>query len=96
MIEEYINYIKTLFPQKSKIVVAMSGGVDSSLTAALIKRAGFETIGITLQLYKSPEIAKGKTCCAGKDIQDATNVALAESFPHYLSNTHIFLDLYEV
>lgn len=90
-LEEYIEYIKTLFKPGSKIVVAMSGGVDSSLTAALIKRAGFETIGITLQLYRSEAIAKGKTCCAGKDIQDAKNVALDEDFPHYvLDYTKIF------
>lgn len=90
MIEQYISYIKTLFPEKSKIVVAMSGGVDSSLTAALIKRAGFETIGVTLELYKS-NVTKGKTCCAGVDIQDAKSVAAAENFPHYvLDYTEIF------
>lgn len=91
MLEKYIEYIKTLFPSGSKIVVAMSGGVDSSLTAALIKRAGFETIGITLQLYRSEAVARGKTCCAGKDIMDAKNIAKAENFPHYvLDYTSLF------
>jgi tRNA-specific 2-thiouridylase len=84
MLDQYIEQVKKIFKPNSKVVVAMSGGVDSSLTAALIKRAGFETIGITLQLYKSENIAKGKTCCAGKDIQDAKNVAHAENFPHYV------------
>ena len=79
-----VAYIKNLFKPGSKIVVAMSGGIDSSFTAAIIKRAGFETIGVTLQLYRSPAIARGKTCCAGKDIQDAKNVANAENFPHYV------------
>lgn len=86
-----IEYIKTLFKPKSRIVVAMSGGIDSSFTAAIIKRAGFETIGVTLQLYRGEAIARGKTCCAGKDIQDAKNVAYAESFPHYvLDYTKVF------
>lgn len=90
-IEQYTSYMKELFEPGSKIVVAMSGGVDSSLTAALIKRAGFETIGITLQLYRSKSIAAGKTCCAGKDIQDAKNIAESEGFPHYvLDYTQLF------
>ena len=89
--EKYVQYIKELFPENSKIVVAMSGGVDSSVTAALVKRAGFETIGITLQLYRSGDVSKGKTCCAGVDIQDAKKVAEAEDFPHYvLDYTKIF------
>lgn len=83
MIESYLGVVHSFFPKKGKIVVAMSGGVDSSLTAALIKRAGFDVVGVTLQLYKSSH-SKGKTCCAGKDIKDAKNVAEAEGFSHYV------------
>jgi tRNA-specific 2-thiouridylase len=90
-LQKYISYMKELFEPGSKIVVAMSGGVDSSLTAALIKLAGFETIGITLQLYRSKAIAQGKTCCAGKDIEDAKSVAQAQGFKHYvLDYTQLF------
>jgi len=90
-LNDCIAHIKTLFTPGSRIVVAMSGGIDSSFTAAIIKKAGFETIGVTLQLYRSQAIARGKTCCAGKDIQDAKNVAHAMDFPHYvLDYTQIF------
>ena len=54
---------------KTKVVVAMSGGVDSSVVAALLKQEGYEVIGITLQLFDYGKIGKTKgTCCAGKDI----------------------------
>ena len=60
---------------RTRIVAAMSGGVDSSVTAALLARAGYEVIGVTLQLY-SAAIAKRKgACCAGQDIHDARRVA---------------------
>lgn len=84
MIRHYIEYINKIYPKNSKIVVAMSGGLDSSVTATLIKRAGFETIGITLQLYRSLNIIKSKTCCSGKDIKDAQEVAFNEGFKHYV------------
>ena len=84
MVNEYINHVSKLFKPGSRIIVAMSGGVDSSVSAALIKRAGFEVIGITLQLYRSEGVSKGKTCCAGVDIQDASQVAEQEGFKHYV------------
>jgi tRNA-specific 2-thiouridylase len=84
MLDWYIKKIQSYFAPNSKIMVAMSGGVDSSVAAALIKRAGFDTIGITLQLYKSEKVAGSKTCCSGVDIQDAKQVAQSENFPHYV------------
>jgi tRNA-specific 2-thiouridylase len=69
----------------SRIVAAMSGGVDSSVTAALLKRQGYDVVGITLQLYpedKAP--ARKGACCAGADIYDAKRVAEALHIPHYV------------
>ena len=63
-------------PESTRIVVAMSGGVDSSTAAALMGEQGFEVIGGTLQLYDyGAAVAKSKTCCAGQDIYDARRVA---------------------
>jgi len=72
---------------KKKIVVAMSGGVDSSTVAAMLVAEGHEVIGITLQLYdvNSVGLKKG-TCCAGIDIYDARNVAEKLGIPHYVLN----------
>ncbi len=71
----------------TKIVVAMSGGVDSSVVAALMHEKGYEVIGITLQLYNHSEIIQnGKTCCAGQDIEDARNVCEMLGIPHYVLN----------
>lgn len=68
-----------------RVVVAMSGGVDSSVAAALVKSAGYDTIGITLQLYDHGEAVKRKgACCAGQDIHDARNVAASLDIPHYV------------
>ena len=68
-----------------RIVVAMSGGVDSSVVAALAARSGAETIGITLQLYDSGEAAKRKgACCAGDDIRDARAVADRLGIVHHV------------
>jgi tRNA-specific 2-thiouridylase len=71
--------------QGKRIVVAMSGGVDSSVAAALAARSGAETIGITLQLYDSGgAVSKAKSCCAGRDIQDARAVAARLGFTHHV------------
>jgi len=68
----------------ARIVVAMSGGVDSSVTAALLKRQGFDVVGITLQLYPDTVQKKKGACCAGQDIYDAKRVAEALAIPHYV------------
>lgn len=68
-----------------RIVVAMSGGVDSSVTAALLQREGHEVVGVTLQLYDSSQDVCGtKTCCAGRDIYDARTVADKLGIAHYV------------
>ena len=73
------------FKPGARIVVAMSGGVDSSAAAALLKSAGFDVIGVTMQLYDHG-MAVGKTgsCCAGQDIHDARQVADMLDIPHYV------------
>ena len=71
--------------QKTRVVVAMSGGIDSSVVAALLARAGYEVIGITLQLYDHGAAThRAGSCCAGRDIQDARNVARQLGIPHYV------------
>ena len=71
--------------KKGRVVVAMSGGVDSSVAAALAKNSGYETIGITLQLYNDGASPKKKgSCCAGQDIYDAKKVASSLKIPHYV------------
>ncbi|MCH9765026.1 MAG: hypothetical protein K0U34_03405, partial [Alphaproteobacteria bacterium] len=70
---------------RQRIIVAMSGGVDSSVAAALLHHAGHDVIGITLQLYDNGEASGRKgACCAGQDIQDARNVAHVLGIPHYV------------
>jgi tRNA-specific 2-thiouridylase len=72
-------------PAATRVVVAMSGGVDSAVTAALLKEQGYEVIGITLQLYDHGKaVAKKGACCAGADIHDARTVAAQIGIPHYV------------
>jgi tRNA-specific 2-thiouridylase len=69
----------------TRIAVAMSGGVDSSVAAAVLVEAGYEVVGLTMQLYDHGALtAKTKTCCAGQDIYDARRVADALGIPHYV------------
>jgi tRNA-specific 2-thiouridylase len=68
-----------------RIVVAMSGGVDSSATAALLKEQGWDVVGVTLQLYDHGRaIGRANSCCAGKDIHDARRVADRLGIAHYV------------
>ena len=72
-------------PANTRVVVAMSGGVDSSVVAAKLKSEGYDVIGVTLQLYDhGAALAKKGACCAGQDIHDARRVAERMGFPHYV------------
>jgi tRNA-specific 2-thiouridylase len=72
-------------PADTRVVVAMSGGVDSSVVAAMLKEEGYDVVGVTLQLYDhGAALAKKGACCAGRDIHDARRVAETMGFPHYV------------
>jgi len=72
-------------PCDTRVVVAMSGGVDSSVVAAKLVSEGYDVIGVTLQLYDhGAALAKKGACCAGIDIHDARRVAESMNFPHYV------------
>ncbi|HHY50386.1 MAG TPA: tRNA 2-thiouridine(34) synthase MnmA [Alphaproteobacteria bacterium] len=72
-------------PEDTRVVVAMSGGVDSSVVAGLLAREGYDVVGVTLQLYDHGEATHRKgACCAGQDIHDARRVAAALGIPHYV------------
>ena len=72
-------------PRETRVVAAMSGGVDSSVVAAMLKREGYDVVGVTLQLYDhGVAVNKPGACCAGQDIHDARRVAHSASIPHYV------------
>jgi tRNA-uridine 2-sulfurtransferase len=72
-------------PSATRVVVAMSGGVDSSVVAAELAAEGYDVVGVTLQLYDhGAALAKKGACCAGRDIHDARRVAETMGFPHYV------------
>ena len=68
--------------KNTKVVVAMSGGVDSSVAAVMLKKEGYDVTGITLNLYSQTESKSSKSCCAGRDIADAKKIANQYDFPH--------------
>ncbi len=81
-------------PAQTRVVVAMSGGVDSSVVAAKLAEEGYDVVGVTLQLYDhGAALAKKGACCAGRDIHDARRVAEEMGFPHYvLDYENVFKD----
>ena len=66
----------------TKVLVAMSGGVDSSVVAVMLKEEGYDVTGATMKLYNQNSISASKTCCAGRDIEDAKKIADC-TYPNY-------------
>ncbi|MEX2032403.1 MAG: tRNA 2-thiouridine(34) synthase MnmA, partial [Dehalococcoidia bacterium] len=76
-------------PARERVLVAMSGGVDSAVAAALLHPQGYDVVGVTLRLYTEPDDAalrSGRTCCGIEDIGDARAAAQAIGIPHYVLN----------
>lgn len=74
-------------PENTRVVVAMSGGVDSSVVAGILRDEGYDVVGITLQLYDhGSAVKRAGSCCAGQDIEDARRVAETLGIPHYVLN----------
>ena len=82
-LNEFIN-INNLPKKGERIVVAMSGGVDSSVTAAILNYAGYEVIGVSMKLYEASKVNSPKTCCSGIDIRDAREVAKKLGIKHFI------------
>ena len=68
--------------KNTKVVVAMSGGVDSSVVAVMLKNEGYDVIGMTMNLYSQTKTTSSKSCCSGIDIADAKKIAVQYNFPH--------------
>lgn len=88
MATDFIFYpeLPNRLPQNTRVVVAMSGGVDSSVVACLLKQKNYDVVGITLKLYEPNQLRKSnsKSCCGSLDIEDAKKVAAQFDFPHYV------------
>lgn len=87
-LEQAVDQIRSMpgFSRIGRVLVAMSGGIDSSVAAALLQRAGADVVGISMRLFQPPESMEnsGGKCCSLEDFQDARQVAQEQGFPHYV------------